>query len=116
MDKLDKTVPANPEAEEAVLGSLLIDPDAVLKVASFLEAEDFYRERNGWIYRAILDLHERREPADFVTLCDELERRNILSGDRRRRLHHAADQQRAVRGLRGALRAHRRADRHVAPA
>ena len=78
MDKLDKTVPANPEAEEAVLGSLLIDPDAVLKVASFLEAGDFYRERNGWIYRAILDLHERREPADFVTLCDELERNNIL--------------------------------------
>lgn len=78
MDKLDKTVPANPEAEEAVLGSLLIDPDAVLKVASFLEDGDFYRERNGWIYRAILDLHERREPADFVTLCDDLERRNIL--------------------------------------
>jgi len=78
VDKLDKTAPANPEAEEAVLGSLLIDPDAVLKVASFLEAEDFYRERNGWIYRAILDLHERREPADFVTLCDELERKNIL--------------------------------------
>jgi len=74
----DKTVPANSEAEEAVLGSLLIDPDGVLKVASFLEAEDFYRERNGWIYRAILDLHERREPADFVTLCDELERRNLL--------------------------------------
>lgn len=78
MDKLDKTVPANPEAEEAVLGSLLIDPDAVLKVASFLEAEDFYRERNGWIYRAVLDLHERREPADFVTLCDELDRNNLL--------------------------------------
>jgi replicative DNA helicase len=78
VDKLDKTVPANPEAEEAVLGSLLIDPDAVLKVASFLEAEDFYRERNGWVYRAVLELHERREPADFVTLCDELERGNLL--------------------------------------
>jgi replicative DNA helicase len=78
VDKLDKTVPANPEAEEAVVGSLLIDPDAVLKVASFLQPEDFYRERNGWIYRAILDLHERREPADFVTLCDELERNNLL--------------------------------------
>ncbi len=78
MDKLDKTIPANPEAEEAVLGSLLIDPDAVLKVASFLSPEDFYREKNGWLYRAILDLHERREPADFVTLVDELERRNIL--------------------------------------
>ncbi len=78
MDRPDKTIPANPEAEEAVLGSLLIDPDAVLKIASFLAADDFYREKNGWIYQAVLDLHERREPADFVTLTDELERRNIL--------------------------------------
>ena len=78
MDKLDKTIPANPEAEEAVLGSLLIDPDGVIKVASFLEPDDFYREKNGWIYRAVLDLHERREPADFITLVDELERRNQL--------------------------------------
>ncbi|MGC8780352.1 MAG: replicative DNA helicase, partial [Anaerolineae bacterium] len=73
-----KTIPANPEAEEAVLGSLLIDPDAIIKVAAFLEPDDFYREKNGWIYRAILDLHERREPADFVTLVDELERRDQL--------------------------------------
>ncbi len=78
MNPPDKTIPANPEAEEAVLGSLLIDPDAILKVASFLEPDDFYREKNGWIYRAILDLHERREPADFVTLVDELERRDQL--------------------------------------
>jgi replicative DNA helicase len=78
MNQLDKTIPANPEAEEAVLGSLLIDPDAVIKIASFLEVDDFYREKNGWIYQAILDLHEKREPADFVTLVDELERRNIL--------------------------------------
>lgn len=78
MNPPDKTIPANPEAEEAVLGSLLIDPDAIIKVASFLEPDDFYREKNGWIYRAILDLHERREPADFVTLVDELERRNQL--------------------------------------
>ncbi|MEJ5198508.1 MAG: replicative DNA helicase [Anaerolineae bacterium] len=78
MNPPDKTIPANPEAEEAVLGSLLIDPDAIIKVASFLEPDDFYREKNGWIYQAILDLHERREPADFVTLVDELERRNQL--------------------------------------
>jgi replicative DNA helicase len=78
MDRPDKTIPANPEAEEAVLGSLLIDPDAVIKIASFLRADDFYREKNGWIYQAILDLHERREPADFVTVVDELERRNQL--------------------------------------
>jgi replicative DNA helicase len=78
MNTPDKTIPANPEAEEAVLGSLLIDPDAVIKVASFLEPDDFYREKNAWIYQAILDLHERREPADFVTLVDELERRDQI--------------------------------------
>ena len=70
--------PHNTEAEEAILGSLLIDPDAIFKVASFLSPEDFYRERNGWIYDAIRDLHNRREPADFVTLCNELERRGQL--------------------------------------
>jgi replicative DNA helicase len=78
MDGPDKITPANPEAEESVLGALLIDPDAVIRVASFLRADDFYREKNGWIYQAILDLHERRQPADFITVVDELERRNQL--------------------------------------
>jgi replicative DNA helicase len=70
--------PHNTEAEEAALGSLLIDPDAIFRVAAFLDPDDFYREKNGWIYEAIRDLHNRREPADFVTLCDELERRGQL--------------------------------------
>lgn len=74
----DKLIPSSREAEEAVLGSLLIDTDAVIKVASFLRADDFYSEKNGWIYQAILDLHERRQPADFVTVCEELGNRNQL--------------------------------------
>jgi replicative DNA helicase len=78
MNGPDKTTPANPEAEESVLGALLIDPDAVIRVASFLRADDFYWEKNGWIYQAVLDLHERRQPADFITVVDELERRNQL--------------------------------------
>lgn len=73
-----KSIPANIDAERAVLGALLIDPDAVIKIASFLRTEDFYRERHGWIYRALIALHERREPADFVTLVDELERQEQL--------------------------------------
>ena len=73
-----KTVPANLEAEQAVLGSLLIDPDAIIKIASSLRDADFYRERHQWIYAALLALHERREPADFVTLVDELERNEQL--------------------------------------
>ncbi len=73
-----KSIPANLEAERAVLGSLMIDPDAIIKVASFLRAEDFYRERHGWLYAAMLTLNERREPLDFVTIADELERRSQL--------------------------------------
>lgn len=74
----EKTIPHDVEAEEAVLGSLLIDPDALYRVASFLRPEDFYIQKNGWIYEAILALHERREPVDFVTLRNELEARGLL--------------------------------------
>jgi replicative DNA helicase len=73
-----KSVPANLEAERAVLGALMIDPDAIIKVANFLRAEDFYRERHGWIYEAMSVLNERHEPLDFVTLVDELERNGRL--------------------------------------
>ncbi len=71
-------VPANPEAEQAVLGSVLIDPNAVIRIAAFLKADDFYQEKNGWIYQAILNLHERHEPADSLTISDELDKRKQL--------------------------------------
>jgi replicative DNA helicase len=74
----DRLPPQNIEAEQSVLGSLLIDPDAVIKVASFLQVDDFYRESHGAIYSAIRALHERRQPADFVTVVDELERMGEL--------------------------------------
>jgi replicative DNA helicase len=74
----ERLPPQSIEAEEAVLGSILIDRDAVIKVAPIIKPEDFYREKNGWIYAAVLDLYDRHEPADFVTLCDELERRNQI--------------------------------------
>jgi len=74
----DKMIPHNVEAEEAVLGSLLIDPEALFHVTPFLKGEDFYIQKNAWIYEAILALHERREPIDLVTLCDELERNEQL--------------------------------------
>ena len=75
---VDRLPPQNIEAEQSVLGSLLIDSDAIIRIAPFLRTEDFYRETHSLTYQAILDLHERREPADFITLCDELERRNQL--------------------------------------
>jgi len=71
-------IPHSVEAEEAVLGALLIDPEALFRVTPFLNGDDFYIQKNNWIYEAVLALHERREPVDFVTLCDELERQEQL--------------------------------------
>ncbi|MGI8589245.1 MAG: replicative DNA helicase [Chloroflexia bacterium] len=75
---IGRPVPYDLPAEEAVLGSLLLDRDAVIKVATFLAPADFYREANGWIYECILDLYHRREPPDLVTLSSELDRRGRL--------------------------------------
>jgi replicative DNA helicase len=76
--RIERLPPQNTEAEEAVLGALLIDPDAIIRVATFLRPEDFYREKHGWIYDTVLVLHEKREPIDFLTVCDELERQRRL--------------------------------------
>ena len=64
----EKTLPHNIDAEESVLGALLLDRDAILKVAAFLRPEDFHREKNGRVYQAILYLYDRREPTDLLTL------------------------------------------------
>jgi replicative DNA helicase len=74
----ERLPPHNIEAEQSVLGSLLIDRDAIIRVASYVKAEDFYFSANGTVYQAILDLYNRREPTDFLTLSDELERRSVL--------------------------------------
>jgi len=75
---IDRLPPQNVEAEEAVLGGLLIDSDAIIRVSTVLKPEDFYREKNGWIFSAALALHERHEPIDFLTVCDELEHKGQL--------------------------------------
>ena len=61
-----------------MLGSIIIDPEAIVQVSDFLRADDFYRDAHRTIYEVILQLFEEREPADFITICDELERRNQL--------------------------------------
>lgn len=80
MERTEKTIPCNIDAERAVLGALLIDQEALPKVSEILKVEDFYRERHGWLYSVILSLSARGEPLDTVTICDELERRGQLDG------------------------------------
>src|SRR5918912_154849 len=75
---IDRLPPQSVEAEQSVLGAILIDRDVVVEVAEFLRPDDFYRQANGIIYRAILDLFERREPIDIVTVAETLERTGDL--------------------------------------
>src|SRR5918911_3314397 len=71
-------LPQNIEAEQAVLGSLLIDPRAIERIASFLRPDDFYLPVNAEIYRGMLGLYERDMPTDVVTLSDHLQARDRL--------------------------------------
>lgn len=75
---MEKLLPQNVEAECGVLGSIIIDPEAIVQVADFLRAEDFYRDAHRIIFEVIVQLYEQHEPADFITICDELERRNKI--------------------------------------
>ena len=75
---IERMPPHSVEAEEAVLGSVLIDPEAIYRVSSFLSADDFYIVKNQWVWTACLALHERREPIDFVTITRELAAREQL--------------------------------------
>ena len=77
---IDRLPPQSLEAEQSVLGAVLIDRETIIEVAEFLRPEDFYRQAHGTVYRAMLDLFERREPVDIVTVSETLERKGELEG------------------------------------
>lgn len=64
--------PHSLEAERTVLGALLLDPDAIIKVSDFLKAEDFYDPVNRAVYQAVFDLYTQHEPVDFITVSNRL--------------------------------------------
>lgn len=71
--ELGKVPPHDLEAEQAIIGSMLTDKDAVIASIEVLKEEDFYREDNKSIYSAILNLYNRAEPIDIITVKSELE-------------------------------------------
>ena len=73
-----KLPPQNVEAEESVLGGILIENGALHKVMETLTPEDFYREAHRRIYDTLIDLSERDEPADLITLTNELRKKDLL--------------------------------------
>ena len=75
---LEKLPPHDIEAEESVIASLLVDDEAVLKVAALLKRDDFFREKNGWIFDACMALWTRGEAINQITVAHELARREQL--------------------------------------
>src|ERR671911_2476390 len=83
--------PQNLDAEESVLGSMMLSPGAIGAVSEILDARDFYRESHAKTYRAALALYAKGEPVDAITLVDELEERGELEGSGgRTRIHELA--------------------------
>jgi replicative DNA helicase len=83
--------PQNLDAEESVLGAMMLSPGAIGAVSEILDGGDFYRESHGKAYRAALALYARGEPVDAITLVDELEQRGELEGvGGRSRVHELA--------------------------
>ena len=66
------TLPHSTDAERTVLGALLMDPDAIIKVSDFLKPEDFYDPTYRMIFQGIYDLHQAHEVIDFVTVSNKL--------------------------------------------
>lgn len=74
----EKLPPQDIEAEKSLLGSLMLDKEAITKIADFLIAEDFYKQSHQKIYQAIEDLFAHGEPIDFISVSSKLKERGIL--------------------------------------
>ncbi len=74
----EKLPPQNLEAEKSTLGCLLLDKDAIIKVADFLRVKDFYRKNHQRIYESVIDLFERNEPIDLLSISSRLKEKNQL--------------------------------------
>jgi len=70
--------PHDLEAEKSVLGAVLIDRDAIIKIVEFLRPEHFYKEAHADVYQAVMNLYEQREPADLITIPNELRQMGAL--------------------------------------
>ncbi len=72
------TPPQNLDAEQAALGSILIDQDAITKIADLVTPDDFYKSAHGMIFESMLKLYERREPIDVLSLSNQLQEARTL--------------------------------------
>jgi replicative DNA helicase len=77
-DPIGKVPPQNTEAEQSVLGGILIENEALNKIVEILDSDDFYREAHRKIFKSMIALSEKNEPSDLITLTNELKYQNLL--------------------------------------
>jgi len=73
---IEKIPPQNMEAEKSLLGSILVDKDAMIKIADDITADDFYKNAHTTIYETMAELYGKNEPIDLLTLSARLEEKN----------------------------------------
>lgn len=78
LDDIEKIPPQSIEAEMSLLGSLLIDKEAMLRVADIVKSEDFYKDAHVHIFDTITELYSRSEPLDLLTLSNRLEEKGLI--------------------------------------
>ena len=77
-EMIQRIPPNNIEAEQSVLGAMLLDKEAISTATEFISGEDFYREAHKEIFEAIVDIYNKGEPVDLITLTEKLKTRNTL--------------------------------------
>jgi len=77
-EMIQRIPPNNIEAEQSVLGAMLLDKEAISTATEYISGDDFYREAHKEIFEAIVDIYNRGEPVDLITLTEKLKTRNTL--------------------------------------
>lgn len=78
MQNLGRVPPQSPEAEQSVLGAMLLDREAIISASEYITPEDFYKDDHKEIFEAIMDIFERGQPVDLITVAEQLKQRNTL--------------------------------------
>ena len=107
---IERPLPQNPDAERSVLGAILLDNHALNLAVEKLKPEDFFLDQHRRIFNQMIELAEKQQAIDLVTLSDVLARKGELESAGGSGLYRAAGGRRPARLSPGALRAHRQAE------
>ena len=74
---IKRVLPHSIEAEQSVIGSMMIDKDAIMVASELITGEDFYNKQYGVVFETMVELHENGKPVDLITLQDKLKEKDV---------------------------------------